>query len=115
MYCYYYAHLEHYAQGLREGSYVSKGDEIGYVGSSGDASSFAPQLHFEIHLLDPKRWWQGIAIDPYPVLVEAIERTLPNRISVRNGNSPAIPQRSGGDLQQVPNVSPTFPKGLGAP
>ncbi len=115
MYCYYYAHLEHYAQGLREGSYVSKGDVIGYVGSSGDASPFAPQLHFEIHLLDPKRWWQGIAIDPYPVLVEAIECTLPSRISVRIGHSRAIPQRSGGDLQQVPNYSPTLPKGFRAP
>ena len=79
MYCYYYAHLEHYAQGLREGSYVSKGDVIGYVGSSGDASPFAPHLHFEVHLLDPKRWWQGIAIDPYPVLIEAIECTLTRR------------------------------------
>jgi murein DD-endopeptidase MepM/ murein hydrolase activator NlpD len=114
MYCYYYAHLEHYAQGLREGSYVSKGDVIGYVGSSGDASPFAPQLHFEIHLLDPKRWWQGIAIDPYPVLVEAIECTLPSRLSVRNGRISAIPQTSGGDLQQVTNVSPTLPKGFRA-
>jgi murein DD-endopeptidase MepM/ murein hydrolase activator NlpD len=114
MYCYYYAHLEHYAQGLREGSYVSKGDVIGYVGSSGDASPFAPQLHFEIHLLDPKRWWQGIAIDPYPVLVEAIECTLPSRLSVRNGHISAIPQTSGGDLQQVTNVSPTLPKGFRA-
>jgi murein DD-endopeptidase MepM/ murein hydrolase activator NlpD len=74
-YCYYYAHLEHYAPGLREQSHVSRGDVIGYVGSSGDASPFAPHLHFEIHLLDPQRWWQGIAINPYPVLREAIECT----------------------------------------
>jgi hypothetical protein len=71
-------------------------------------------LHFEIHLLDPKRWWQGIAIDPYPVLVEAIECTLPSRLSVRNGHISAIPQTSGGDLQQVTNVSPTLPKGFRA-
>jgi murein DD-endopeptidase MepM/ murein hydrolase activator NlpD len=83
--------------GLREGSHVSKGDVIGYVGSSGDASPFAPHLHFEIHLLDPKLWWQGIAIDPYPVLVEAIECTLPSEF-VRIGHSPDILQRSGGDL-----------------
>ncbi|HEV3109979.1 MAG TPA: M23 family metallopeptidase [Candidatus Binataceae bacterium] len=110
LYCYYYAHLDHYAQGLREGSHVSKGDVIGYVGSSGDASPFAPQLHFEIHLLDPKRWWQGIAIDPYPVLVEAIECSLPRRIDVaRAEHTSAIPQtarnRSRTDRRRCPKVS----------
>ena len=78
MYCYYYAHLARYAYGLREGSIVFKGDVIGYVGSSGDAELLDPQLHFEIHLLDPKRWWQGIAVDPYPALVEAVQCTLPS-------------------------------------
>ncbi len=106
-YCYYYAHLEHYAYGLREGSYVSKGDVIGYVGSSGDASPFAPHLHFEIHLLDPNRWWQGIAIDPYPVLLEAIECTRPSPIDLlETERSPAIAQTSGGNLQPVSHGSP---------
>jgi murein DD-endopeptidase MepM/ murein hydrolase activator NlpD len=77
-YCYYYAHLDHYGQGVRDGVHVSKGEVIGYVGSSGDAPLLTPHLHFEIHLLDPKRWWQGIAIDPYPVLVEAVQCTLRN-------------------------------------
>ena len=36
-YAYYYAHLDRYADGLREGILVKKGDAIGYVGSTGNA------------------------------------------------------------------------------
>jgi murein DD-endopeptidase MepM/ murein hydrolase activator NlpD len=72
-YCYYYAHLDRYAEGLREGLRVSRGDVIGYVGSTGDASPNAPHLHFEIHVLGPgMHWWQGTPIDPYPVLIRLI-------------------------------------------
>jgi murein DD-endopeptidase MepM/ murein hydrolase activator NlpD len=70
-YCYYYAHLDHYAPGLKEGDPVAKGQVIAYVGSTGDASPDAPHLHFEITRLHPdKKWWQGDAINPYPVLRE---------------------------------------------
>jgi peptidoglycan LD-endopeptidase LytH len=72
-YCYYYAHLERYADGLHEGMRVSQGQLIGYVGSTGDASPAAPHLHFAIYALGPeRRWWKGTAIDPYPIL----ERSL---------------------------------------
>src|ERR1700734_2957583 len=47
-YCYYYAHLDGYADDLREGMPVRRGDVIGYVGTSGDAEPTAPQLHFAI-------------------------------------------------------------------
>jgi peptidoglycan LD-endopeptidase LytH len=70
-YCYYYAHLDHYAPGLKEGEQVAKGQVIAYVGSTGDASPEAPHLHFEITRLHPdKHWWQGDSINPYPVLRE---------------------------------------------
>ena len=72
-YCYYYAHLDRYAEGVREGMPVKQGDLIAYVGSTGDASPDAPHLHFEIHVLGPdKRWWQGTPINPYPVLLSAV-------------------------------------------
>ncbi len=64
---YYYAHLERYAD-LHEGDPVTRGEVIGYVGTSGDAPPDTPHLHFTIfRLTDPKRWWEGTAIDPYLV------------------------------------------------
>jgi murein DD-endopeptidase MepM/ murein hydrolase activator NlpD len=44
MFSYYYAHLDRYADGLREGQYARRGDVIGYVGSTGNASPDAPHL-----------------------------------------------------------------------
>ena len=68
-FCYYYAHLEGYVVGLREGQTVQRGDVIGYVGSTGNASADAPHLHFAIFRLTPERqWWKGEPINPYPVL-----------------------------------------------
>jgi peptidoglycan LD-endopeptidase LytH len=68
-YCYYYAHLERYAPGLAEGSQVTRGQVIGYVGTSGNAPANTPHLHFAITRLTPeKNWWQGEAINPYPIL-----------------------------------------------
>jgi peptidoglycan LD-endopeptidase LytH len=68
-FCYYYAHLERYADGLREGAKVRRGDVIGYVGTSGNAPKNTPHLHFAIfRLTDAKHWWEGTAIDPYDVL-----------------------------------------------
>ncbi len=66
---YYYAHLDSYAVGIKEGDLLKRGDLIGYVGSTGNASPEAPHLHFAIFVLGPeKKWWQGTAINPYPLL-----------------------------------------------
>ena len=66
---YYYAHLDHYASGLREHQTVKRSQLLGYVGSTGNASASAPHLHFEIFRLGPdKKWWKGEAINPYPLL-----------------------------------------------
>jgi murein DD-endopeptidase MepM/ murein hydrolase activator NlpD len=68
---YYYAHLDRYADGLREGQAVERGQVIGYVGTSGNAGT-TPHLHFAISKLGPeKRWWEGAPANPYPVLCEA--------------------------------------------
>ena len=68
-YCYYYAHLERYAEGVKEGAPIKRGQVIGYVGTTGNAPRDTPHLHFAIFkLTDEKKWWQGTAIDPYSVL-----------------------------------------------
>jgi peptidoglycan LD-endopeptidase LytH len=68
-YAYYYAHLERYADGLKEGSPIKRGEVIGYVGTTGNAPRDTPHLHFAIFkLTEDKRWWQGTPIDPYSVL-----------------------------------------------
>ena len=66
---YYYAHLDAYAPGLREGGRLRRGDAIGTVGSTGNADPAGPHLHFAIHLMAAdERWWQGRAVNPYPLL-----------------------------------------------
>lgn len=68
-YAYYYAHLDAYAPGLKDGARVTRGQTIGFVGVSGNAPKDTPHLHFAIfELTEAKRWWQGTPIDPYPIL-----------------------------------------------
>ena len=66
---YYYAHLQRYAPGLEEGAPVRRGQQIGTVGTTGNAAPDAPHLHFAIFRLGPeRRWWEGTPVDPYDVL-----------------------------------------------
>jgi peptidoglycan LD-endopeptidase LytH len=68
-FAYYYAHLDHYAQGLTEGTILKRGDAIGAVGSTGNARDDSPHLHFAIFKLGPeKKWWKGSPINPFPLL-----------------------------------------------
>lgn len=68
-YCYYYAHLDGYEPDLTEGQAVTRGQVIGYVGTTGNAPADTPHLHFAIFKLGPnKQWWDGEAIDPFGVL-----------------------------------------------
>jgi lipoprotein-anchoring transpeptidase ErfK/SrfK len=67
-FAYYYAHLDRYADGLKEGQAVRRGETIGFVGSTGNADTANPHLHFGIFVLTPERqWWKGTAIDPFAV------------------------------------------------
>ena len=66
---YYYAHLSAYAPGLREGQRVVRGTLIGFVGATGNANPAGPHLHFAINRMNAgEKWWQGSAINPYPLL-----------------------------------------------
>lgn len=65
----YYAHLDAYAPGLKEGQSVARGATIGTVGSTGNADPAAPHLHFAVNRLAPgEKWYQGVTVNPYPLL-----------------------------------------------
>ncbi len=73
-YCFYYAHLDRYADGVREGARVKAGDVIGYVGSTGNANAAAPHLHFAVFTLgSSKEWWKGQPVNPYEKLLAAVK------------------------------------------
>jgi murein DD-endopeptidase MepM/ murein hydrolase activator NlpD len=66
---FYYAHLQRYADGLVVGKFARQGEVIGYVGDTGNAGAGNYHLHFSIAVLaDPKRYWEGTNINPYPLL-----------------------------------------------
>ena len=73
---YYYAHLQDYAPGLREGQRVRRGERLGRVGHSGNASPEGPHLHFAVNRMEPSwKWHQGAPINPYPLLAgKAVRR-----------------------------------------
>jgi murein DD-endopeptidase MepM/ murein hydrolase activator NlpD len=56
---YYYAHLSAYPEGLATGDYVSAGQVVGYVGTTGNAIYSPPHLHFGIYA-------NGRLVNPYP-------------------------------------------------
>jgi len=66
----FYAHLDSYASGLREGQRVAQGQTIGTVGSTGNAQANAPHLHFAIlETTADAEWWEpATAVNPYPLL-----------------------------------------------
>ena len=66
---FYYAHLQRYADGLMAGKSVHQGEIIAYVGDTGNAGTGNFHLHFSISVInDPKRYWEGANINPYPLL-----------------------------------------------
>jgi peptidoglycan LD-endopeptidase LytH len=76
---YYYAHLDRYRDGLTAGMTIQKGDTLGYVGTTGNAPTDVPHLHFQIMVWPA----DGISLDgepinPYPFL----------RMSVSGGARP---------------------------
>ena len=69
LYSFYYAHLSAYAPGLHEGQRLLRGAPVGFVGFSGNANPAGPHLHFAINRMSPgEKWYQGAAINPYPLL-----------------------------------------------
>ena len=81
---YYYAHLDRWADGLAEGQALAKGDVIGYVGTTGNAPRDTPHLHFQVMRLDdPKRYWDGLPLDPRPFFAHDGRPNVPDRQAAR--------------------------------
>ena len=89
-FCYYYAHLDG-TRLIREGQAVHRGQVIGYVGSTGNASPDAPHLHFTIFQLTPERkWWKGEPQSLTPFSNSPVSNCVPRRTGnyTTNGLSP---------------------------
>lgn len=60
----YFAHLDTVADGIEPGTAVEAGRLLGTLGDSGNARGGAPHLHLG-------RYWQDVAVNPYPSLALA--------------------------------------------
>jgi murein DD-endopeptidase MepM/ murein hydrolase activator NlpD len=72
-----YAHLERFAEGIREGTAITRGQVIGYVGSTGRATG--PHLHFELY--KDQQYVDPFSIDfPAEDLIEpALQKVFDNQ------------------------------------
>lgn len=74
---FYYAHLDRYAAGLREGQAITKGELLGYVGTTGNAPKNIPHLHFQVlRYVDTATWWNGAPVDARPFLTQTGTRAM---------------------------------------
>ena len=80
---YYYAHLEAYAPGLKEGDFVTKQTVLGYVGTTGNAAGTPPHLHFGVYSTTG-------ATNPLPLLSD---RAKPKKSSSQNTSKPTQQRR----------------------
>lgn len=72
---YYYAHLDRYREGLEKGARLTRGELIGYVGTTGNAPENVPHLHFQVmRWPEDGAYWNGIALDPLPLFAEPGQR-----------------------------------------
>ncbi len=70
----YYAHLQRRADDVAVGKFVKRGHTIGYVGDTGNAGAGNNHLHFSVAIVtDPKRYWEGTNINPFPLLRDRTE------------------------------------------
>lgn len=66
---YYYAHMDHYNDGMTVGRTLARGDTLGFVGTTGNAPKDTPHLHFQIMRWPADgKYWNGEPIDPFDLL-----------------------------------------------
>ena len=68
-YLHYYAHLDSYAQDIKEGLRVKEGQVLGFVGTTGNAPPNTPHLHYQVMRSD-KDYWNGTPIDVRPFMTK---------------------------------------------
>ncbi|HET6228742.1 MAG TPA: M23 family metallopeptidase, partial [Longimicrobiaceae bacterium] len=102
---YYYAHLDHYADGLHVGQAVSKGQVLAYVGDTGNAAPGDYHLHFSVAILnDMHRWWQGENLNPYLILRESGTATSARDVSSLAPMMAAAPARREAATKSAPSA-----------
>jgi murein DD-endopeptidase MepM/ murein hydrolase activator NlpD len=66
---YYYAHMDHYNDVMSPGRTITRGDTLGFVGTTGNAPKDTPHLHFQImRWPSDGKYWNGDPIDPFDFL-----------------------------------------------
>lgn len=75
----YYAHLDTWEPGLREGQHVKQGDRLGTVGNTGNAATTPSHLHFGISRVQPIRM-RRVRFDPMDVLGDAVTAKPPGGV-----------------------------------
>jgi peptidoglycan LD-endopeptidase LytH len=66
---YYYAHLDRYNDAMAPGRSIVKGDTLGFVGTTGNASKDTPHLHFQVmRWPSDGKYWNGEPINPFEAL-----------------------------------------------
>ncbi|MDB5260447.1 MAG: hypothetical protein JWN37_678 [Candidatus Nomurabacteria bacterium] len=99
-----YMHLDKYGEGVTEGKTLEKGDLIGYVGNTGNASGGLSHLHFEVHD------FTGTAVDPYPRLTS--EFSLADKITYLNRILSVASDTNAFSIFLVTNFRSTFTSAL---
>ncbi|MFI5245778.1 MAG: M23 family metallopeptidase, partial [Gemmatimonadales bacterium] len=70
-FAYYYAHLDRYAKGLHDGQSLSRGEVIGYVGTTGNSPKDTPHLHFQVvRIVSGTRYSDGPPVNPLPFFTQ---------------------------------------------
>jgi murein DD-endopeptidase MepM/ murein hydrolase activator NlpD len=69
---YYYAHLDRYRDGIAEGQTLRRGEVLGYVGDTGNATPGNYHLHFSVALIqNPRDIHNGTNLNPYELFANA--------------------------------------------